>query len=139
MFRKVGVFAICAVFVLALSGCSGSSSVDGGLEPVETLVLDGEYASALNVEENEVFALDVIRPLAKGYRISGAFFDPSILRMERYLEYDDDGESRARYLFTGLTGGACDVLVRMVPVGGGEMVVYRQVTVSVGPPKGWFD
>lgn len=139
MFRKVGYLVVCAVFVLAVAGCSGSSSVDSGLEPVETLVLDDEYATSLNVEEHDVFALDVIRPVAKGYRISGAFFDPAILRMDRYLEYDDGGEPRARYLFTGLTGGACDVLVRMAPEAGGDMEVYRQVTVTVGPPKGWFD
>lgn len=139
LFRNVCFFVIFSFFVLAVAGCSGASSVDGGLNPVETLVLDDEYAATLNVEEHEIFALDVIRPVAKGYRISGAFFDPSILRMERYLEYEEDGEPRARYLFAGLAGGACDVLVRMVPDGGGEMEVYRQVTVTVGRAKGWFD
>jgi hypothetical protein len=112
--------------------------VNGGLSPVETIVLDDQYSAALTVEKNEVFALDVLRPEAKGYRITGAAFDPEMLRMERYLEYDDDGEPRARYLFTALQEGATDVLIRMAPAGGGDVTTYRQVGVTIGSGGGWF-
>ncbi|XXJ20143.1 hypothetical protein ACR42D_11485 [Desulfovibrio caledoniensis] len=138
MFNKIYFFALFPFFILALSGCSGASSVDGGLSPVETIVLDTEYSAALNVDKNEVFALDLLRPSAKGYRITGAAFDPVMVRMERYLEYDDDGEPRARYLFTALQEGVTDVLVRMVPVAGGDVTTYRQVTVTIGSGGGWF-
>ncbi|WP_428588335.1 hypothetical protein [Pseudodesulfovibrio sp.] len=121
-----------------MSACSGSSSVNGGLSPVETIVLDDEYTAALEVEKNQVFAMDVLRPTAKGYYITGAAFDPEMLRMERYLEYDDDGEPRARYLFTALQEGSTDVLVRMTPVAGGDVVTYRQVTVTIGSGGGLF-
>jgi hypothetical protein len=138
LFKKIGFFALCPFFVLVLSACSGSSSVNGGLSPVETIVLDDQYSAALTVEKNEVFALDVLRPEAKGYRITGAAFDPEMLRMERYLEYDDDGEPRARYLFTALQEGATDVLIRMAPAGGGDVTTYRQVGVTIGSGGGWF-
>ncbi|OIQ51866.1 hypothetical protein BerOc1_00330 [Pseudodesulfovibrio hydrargyri] len=137
MFKKVCFFALCPFFVLVLSACSGTSSVDGGLSPVETIVLDDEYNAALSVDKDQVFALDMLRPAAKGYRITGAAFDPAMLRMERYLEYDD-GEPRARYLFTALQEGVSDVLIRMVPVAGGDVTTYRQVTVTVGSGGGWF-
>ncbi|EGB14019.1 hypothetical protein DND132_0804 [Pseudodesulfovibrio mercurii] len=100
--------------------------------------MDDGYATALSVEKDDVFALDVLRPTAKGYRITGAAFDPEMLRMERYLEYDDDGEPRARYLFTALAEGATDVLIRMSPEAGGEVDVYRQVTVTIGKGRGFF-
>lgn len=138
MFKKVAFWALCPFFILVLSACSGSSSVNGGLSPVETIVLDDEYTAALEVEKNQVFAMDVLRPTAKGYYITGAAFDPEMLRMERYLEYDDDGEPRARYLFTALQEGSTDVLVRMTPVAGGDVVTYRQVTVTIGSGGGLF-
>jgi hypothetical protein len=139
LFKKISFFALCPFFILALSACSGVSSVNGGLSPVETIVLDDEYNAALSVDKNEVFALDLLRPSAKGYRITGAAFDPEMVRMERYLEYDDDGEPRARYMFTALQEGVSDVLVRMVPVAGGDVTTYRQVTVTIGSGGGWFD
>lgn len=138
MFKKIGFLALCPFFVLVLCSCSGSSSVNGGLSPVETIVLDDEYSAVLQVEKNQVFAMDVLRPTAKGYYITGAAFDPEMLRMERYLEYAEGGEPRARYLFTALQEGATDVLVRMAPVAGGDVITYRQVTVTVGSGSGWF-
>ncbi|WFS61246.1 hypothetical protein LF599_11230 [Pseudodesulfovibrio thermohalotolerans] len=139
MFRKIIFLAMSSYFVLFLFGCSGFSSVDGGISPVETIVLDDEYGAAVNVEKNDVFALDVSRPSSKGYRISGAAFDPEMLRMERYFEYDDDSGPRARYLFSALEEGATDVLIRMTPEAGGETVVYRQVAVSIGSGNAWLD
>jgi hypothetical protein len=138
LFKKIYYFAFFMFFILTLSACSGASSVDGGLSPVETIVLDTEYSAVLSVDKNKVFALDLLRPSAKGYRITGAAFDPMMLRMERYLEYDDDGEPRARYLFTALQEGVTDVLVRMVPVAGGDVTTYRQVSVTIGSGGGWF-
>lgn len=139
MFKNISKFAFCAFFLLLFAGCAGSSSVDGGLNPTETIVLDEDFSAAIAVEKGDVFALDMQSPQTKGYRISGAFFDPDMLRMERFLEYDDDGQARARYLFTAVAEGATDVLIRMTPEGGGDAVIYRQVTVTVGKGKGWFD
>lgn len=138
LFKKSLFFVLFTIFILVFSACSGSSSVNGGLSPAETIVLDSGYTASLGVEKGDVFALDMLRPEGKGFRITGAAFDPQMLRMERYLEYDDDGEPRARYLFTALEEGATDVLIRMAPEGGGEVDVYRQVTVTVGKGGGWF-
>ena len=56
----------------------------------------------LAVEKGEVFGVDVPHPTDGTYVITGASFDPALFRMERYLEYEDGGEPRVRYLFTGL-------------------------------------
>ncbi|MCJ2164179.1 hypothetical protein [Pseudodesulfovibrio sp. S3] len=135
---KNGIIVIISIFVLFVGGCAGSFSEDGGLEPVETIVLDDDFAAQISVARADVFALDMINPVHKGHRISGAFFDPSMLRMERFIEYDNEGELRARYLFSALADGSSDVLIKMVPVSGGDQVVFKQVSVSVSG-GGWLD
>ena len=139
MFKKVCVVAIFTVFILAICGCSGVSSVDGGLEPVETIVLDDEYSATISVDKGDVFALDMLDPVRKGYTVTGAFFDPGVLIMERYITYEDDGESRARYLFTATGDGTTDVLVKMRRSSGGEEEIYKTVSVRIGKGGGWFD
>lgn len=139
MFKKVLIAAAFSVFVLTLIGCSGVSSVDGGLEPVETIVLDDEFSASVSVDKGDVFALDMVDPFAKGYTVTGAFFDPAILVMERFITYEDDGRTRVRYLFTVIGEGVTDVLVKMQRTSGGEEMVYKEVSVRIGSDKGWFD
>ncbi|MBG0789080.1 MAG: hypothetical protein H0S80_01125 [Desulfovibrionaceae bacterium] len=102
----------------------------------EIVSLDDEYQAEIVVERGEIFALDVPEPVASGYRVSGASFDPAMFRMERYLAYDADGGPRIRYLFTALADGASDVNVKMRPAAGGREDVYRTVHVVVGGESG---
>ena len=139
MFKNVCEIVFFSVFVLMSLGCSGASSVNGGLEPVETIVLDETFTVRVSIDRNEVFALDMHNPIAKGYRISGAFFDPNALMMDRFIDYDDDGEPRVRYLFTGLADGVSDVLIKMTPVSGGDAMVYKEISVKIGGGRGLFD
>jgi len=126
------------MIVLFVVGCGASSNVDGGFEPAETLVLDGVYESRVSVEKGEMIALDILVPFKKGYRIVGVSFDPDMLRLEHYLEYEGDGMTRARYVYAVLMDGTSDLLVKMEPLAGGNVEIYKQVTVKVGGETGLF-
>jgi len=138
MFKFFNNFALVVVCFFLLAGCFGSSSVETGLNPAELIEIDDDYSTEVQLERGEVLAVDMPNPLAKGYRISGASFDPSMLRMERFLEYTEDGESRARYLFTVLMDGSSDILIKIKPLQDGTEDVYRQVTVGTGESDGLF-
>jgi hypothetical protein len=137
MFGKYFFCACLAVVVLVFSGCGASSSVNGGFDPAQTLDLDGGYEFTVSIEKGEVLALDMPVPSKGKYIIVGASFDPAILRLERYLEYGA-AQRRARYLFTAQENGSTDVLVKMQPKGGGNVDVYKRVTVGVGSSSTLF-
>jgi len=138
MFILSRIFMLVSMFVLLCAGCAGVSSVDVGLDVSEVAVLDDDYLTEITVEKGESFALDVIVPLKKGHIITGALFDPGMLRMERHIEYHEDGVKRARYLFTVTGDGASDVFIKMAPVEGGQAEVFRKVGVLAGESKGLF-
>ena len=119
------------MFILFMWGCGASFDADGGVEPTETLVVDGGFEFAETIEKGEILALDMRVPVKSGYVVVGASFDPEVLRLEHFLTYDD-GEPRARYLFMALANGTSDILVKMQPVGGGQVELYKRVTVNVG-------
>lgn len=131
MFTKVIKTLVLSIILLMFQGCYGGYSPDTGLDVSEIVYLDGEYETGVSVERGAVFGLDVAEPLASGYQVSGAAFDPAMVRMERYLSYDDDGTPRVRYLFTALAVGASDVNVKMRPAAGGPEDVYRTAHVVV--------
>lgn len=138
MFKFFSMLVSFIVCVFMLTACFSSSSIETGLNPAELIEIDDDYSTEILLERGEVLAVDMPNPLAKGYRISGASFDPSMVRMERFLEYSEDGDSRARYLFTVLMDGSSDILIKMEPLQGGTEEVYRQITVSTGESKGLF-
>lgn len=138
MFTYVSRCLFSTMIVLAFLGCSAGSSVETGISPSTTLTLDEQYETIVHASRGDVLAFDMAVPVDKGYVLSGASFDPNMLRMERYVEYQDSGTPRAHYLFTVLTEGASDVLVKMAPVAGGESEIYRQVTVTTAKSDGWF-
>lgn len=126
------------IFILFVAACSEYSGVNGGLDPDATLFLDGDYLFELSIEKGEVFALDVLIPLQKGHDLVGASFDPDVCRLEHYLQYDEDGAPRARYIFTTLEKGASDVLIKMAPIQGGDVEIYKQVSLRIGDDNGLF-
>ena len=112
--------------------------VDTGIEPTKTLDLDGEFEFSQSLEKGDVLGLDMRLPVKSGYRIVGAAFDPSMFRLEHYLEYNDDGVPRAEYLFTLLADGASDILIKMQPIAGGNVEIYKRVGVIIGKDDGLF-
>ncbi|WP_319467462.1 hypothetical protein [uncultured Pseudodesulfovibrio sp.] len=131
MFGKA-VLNICfATVVLLMAGCGVFSSVSGELEPSETLNLDEQFEFSEVLENRENIALDMRVPIKSGYEIVGASFDPDMLRLDNFFEYDDDGQRRVKYIYTAIAIGSSDVLVKMQPVGGGNIEIYKRVTISV--------
>ena len=138
MFCRIWFAASVLIIVLLFAGCGASVGVDSGVEPTETLDLDGEFEFSVSLEKGDVLGLDMRLPVKSGYKVVGASFDPSMFRLEHYLEYGDDGEPRAEYLFTMLADGASDILVKMQPVTGGDVEIYKRVGVIVGEDDGLF-
>ena len=139
MFNKIRFFLLFLLFVLLLSGCGATLSGDSGIEPTEILDLDDEAEAKITIDKTEVVALDMRVPKKSGYKLVGASFDPEILQMVHYLEYDDDGQPRTQYMFQAVAKGSTTVLVKMQPEGGGDVEVYKQITVNVGQNNGLFD
>jgi len=138
MFGKMRKNMIMAIFILFLVGCGASYSVDTGVEPTEMLVLDGDFEFSETIEKGEVIALDMRLPIKSGYVIIGASFDPEILKLEHYIEYTGDEEPRARYMFTALADGMSDVLVKMQPKGGGDVEVFKRISINIGEKNSLF-
>ena len=138
MFCKISSAAFFLIFILLFAGCGASVGVDTGIEPTKTLDLDGEFEFSQSLEKGDVLGLDMRLPVKSGYRIVGAAFDPSMFRLEHYLEYSDDGEARAEYLFTLLADGASDILIKMQPMGGGNVEIFKRVGVIIGQDDGLF-
>jgi len=117
------------MIVLLIAGCGASYDASTGLSPVRILDLSDGFDFAATIERGEVLALDLNQPVRSGHTLVGASFDPAVLRLERYLERDG---ASARYLFTGMENGLTDVLIKMEPREGGEAVVYKRISVTVG-------
>ncbi|NDV19006.1 hypothetical protein GO013_06185 [Pseudodesulfovibrio sp. JC047] len=131
-------FTVVLVCLFGLAGCFGSVADQTGLNPAERIEIDDDYATEVVVDRGDVLAVDLASPLGKGYRISAASFDPSMIRMERFLEYTEGEERRVRYLFTVLMDGTSDILIKMRPIDGGAEEVFRQVTVKTNAQDGLF-
>ncbi len=136
MFIKIFRMMVLLMFVLFVSGCFGGYSDDAGLDVEEMAFLDNDYETEIQVDKGDVFGLDAARPAKEGITLTGASFDPELFRMERYVEYQEDGALRVRYLFTALADGAGDVNLKMREAGDRAEAVFRTVRVVVGSDSG---
>jgi len=132
MFGKFGLNMCLAIIVLFALGCGASFSNEGGIEPTETLDLDNEFEVSVKIEKEDVLGVDLREPFKSGYKLIGASFDPEILSMVHFLQYVDDGEQRVQYMFQPHADGTTDILFKMEPISGGDVEVYKRVTVNVG-------
>lgn len=138
MFGKFLANTCLMMFVLLAVGCGASLNGEGGVEPTDTLFLDDDFEFSATIEKGEVLAIDMREPIQSGFTIIGASFDPEVLSLVNYLKYKDDGKLRAQYMFQALVDGTTDVLVKMEPVGGGDVNMYKRVTINVGESDSLF-
>lgn len=138
MFIKCCKSLLLPIFILVLAGCFGGPSVESGIELEELVELNGEEIAEVFVEKGETFGMDMRDPSNEGGMILGASFDPTMLRMERYLAYEDDGLSRVQYIFTAIADGASEVVVKMKKTNSSVTEVYKRVIVKVGDDSGLF-
>jgi hypothetical protein len=123
--------------VLLILGCGASYDASTGLEPTKVLDLNEGFDFSVTVEKGEVLALDLRAPAAEGYRLVGASFDPAVLRLARYVERGEGGR-QARYLFTAKENGLTDVLIKMQSGEGGNVEIFKRISVNVGSRRGLF-
>lgn len=133
MFGKIFLNTCLTIFVLFALGCGASYSNGGGVEPTETLDMDGDFELSVKIDREDILGVDMREPFKSGYKIVGASFDPDILSMVHFLQYTDDGDQRVQYMFQPEVDGTTDILFKMEPLsGGGEAEIYKRVTVNVG-------
>lgn len=127
------MFKSCVLmFILFLGGCGALSNDMDGISPDKTAVLDGEFEYVEKIEKGKVIAFDMNTPVSSGFQVIGASFDPDILKLEGFLEYERDGKERVQYDFRARKNGSTDVLIKMKPRVGGGAEVYKRITVFVG-------
>lgn len=107
--------ALCAMTILA--GCGMFFGGDDGLGDATVHDLDGLFDKSILVEEGEAFVLEMAHPGHSGYDFKGAVFDPSFLRLDKYLEIPDEDVpetiARVQYLFSTLKPGSTDIAIKV--------------------------
>ena len=132
MFGKFWANTCLTMFILLAMGCGAIFSGDGGVEPSETLVMDDDYELSVKIEKDDILGVDMHAPTKSGRKLIGASFDPEVITLIHYLEYDEDGVRRVQYMFRPVADGTTDILFKMEPLAGGDMEIFKRVTVNVG-------
>ncbi len=129
-------FSVVLFLLLALAGC-GLGAGDRG--PGELRLKLEEARQDAQLLPGEILVLDVRNSGAGGYQFSGASFDPTLLRLDKFwTEPPADPKpgdfGRAFYAFTALRPGACVVEIRIKRPWEKDSApeIYRSVSVSVG-------
>lgn len=116
-----------------LGGCGVFSGGGSDFDNASQYDLDGVDSMRIEVEQGELFVLDMRQPDAGMGVIKGAVFDPMLLRLEKYVEDREPGEvPRVRYLFTPLAPCATSIQVKLHgKAAEGRPQVYKQVDLIV--------
>lgn len=132
MFAMKFVHISVAIAILFLAGCAVFSDDSAGVEVSRLIELDDGFAFKKRVKKNTLLGVDMPQPSQSGHRIIGAAFDPDLLALVNFQEYQENGERRVRYVFEAMSDGSTDVLFKMEPVAGGSTEMYKQLTVTIG-------
>jgi predicted secreted protein len=122
--------------LLFLAGCG---LFRGGEAASVRLDLDEAPGATARLKPGETLLLDVRHPGDGGYQFSGASFDPSVLRLDKFwTEPPSDPKpgdfGRAYFVFTALKEGSTTVEIRIRRPWEKNSApeIYRSVSVSVG-------
>ena len=138
MFGRFWVNACLTIFILFALGCGASFSGEGGVEPTEILDMDGEFELSVKIEKGDILGVVMKEPLKSGYKLIGASFDPAVINLIHFLPFDDAGLRRVQYMFQPEADGTTDILFKMEPIAGGDIEVFKRVTVNVGTDDSIF-
>lgn len=130
-------FAILMI-VLSCSACGASYGVGGDVEPNIVLDFDNEFELVETVEQGELIALTMRSPEKSGHVIIGASFDPEILMLVRFHDYEEDGVRRKAYIMEAVKDGLSDVVIKMRSESTGLVEVYKRAQIKVGERPGLF-
>lgn len=138
MFGNSCLNAAILTIVLFCAGCGASYSMQDGVEPNIILNFDDGFEMSETIEKDEYVALTMRSPEKKGHMIIGASFDPDILSLVRFHDYEEDGEERKAYLFRAVQNGLTDVVVKMRSEATGITEVYKRARIKVGERSGFL-
>ncbi|CCH47277.1 hypothetical protein [Pseudodesulfovibrio piezophilus] len=138
MFGRWVLNTFLTIFILFFVGCGVFYSDEDGVDSMKTLFLDDGFEFVVNIEKGESHAVDMPEPKTAGYVIVGASFDPHLLKLIHYTKYEKQDETRVQYAFKALADGSSDILVKMVPVKGGDSVLYKRISINVGDKRSVF-
>lgn len=124
--------------VLFAAGCGASLDVADDLEPNVVLDFDKDYELTETIEEGWLVALSMRSPEKKGHTVIGASFDPDILELVRFYDYQEDGVRRKAYILKAIKDGLSDVAIKMREDKTGTISVYKRAQINVGEIPGFF-
>jgi hypothetical protein len=129
--RQVIILLLSTFFLLG--GCGFFSGSGSDFDTASQYDLDGVDSMRIEVEQGELFVLDIRQPDTGMGTIKGAVFDPVLLRLEKYVEDREPGEvPRVRYLFTPLAPCATSIIIKLHGnTSEGHPSVYKQIDVMV--------
>lgn len=138
MFGNMRLKCCLLTIVLLCAGCGASLNVENGIDPNIVLKFDNEFELMETVEKGWLIGLTMRSPKKSGYSIIGASFDPDILKLVRFYDYEEDGERRKAYVLEGVRDGLSDVLVKMKSETTGTVEIYKRAQIKVGERDGFF-
>ncbi|QJB58082.1 hypothetical protein [Pseudodesulfovibrio sp. zrk46] len=138
MFGRILVNMCLATILLFTLGCGAFSSSESGMEPTKTVELEENFELSVKIEKEGLLGVEMPDPVKSGYKLTGASFDPKILGLVNYLEFDNDGQRWVQYMFKPVDDGTSDILFKMAPISGGDAEIYKRLTVNVGKDDTFF-
>lgn len=138
MFGNKCLIFIILMIILFSAGCGASLDVADGIEPNIILDFDNEYELAETIEKDWLVGLTMRSPEKSGHVIIGASFDPDILKLVHFYDYEEDGVRRKAYILKAVADGLSDVVIKMKELKSGDIMVYKRAQINVGESPGFF-
>lgn len=135
--KKKIIISIYFVILLSSFGCGMFFGGDTEFGDAVSHDLDGMRETVLTVEVGEAFVLDMRHPGLADHVFKGAVFDPTLVRLDKFLmirdEDDAEDPGRVAYLFTPLAIGETSITIKVEARAGGasSTEIFKQVTVVI--------
>ena len=112
------------------NGCGMMFGNDSGYSDVVEIALDEPNDVPITMALGQNLVVDMVHPGQKGRELTGASFDPAMLKLVHFSLETDDGIPMARYVFEAVGVGIVGVVFKAAAPGG-EPETYRSMTVEI--------
>jgi len=114
--RRLATILVFFVMAVFFAGCGMFSGGIDGVGDASKYDLDGSFDEKIVVDQGDSFVLNMSNPKKSGYAVEGAVFDPTLVRLDKYIEVkgEEPGDAgRVLYLFTAVTAGSTDISIKV--------------------------